>query len=63
MRRVLTSAGLVAAGIIIGMAMSVVAQPTGTNTLPSVGVQGTVTPGNCVKWISSVVIADAGTTC
>lgn len=39
------------------------AQPTGGNSLPALQIQGPITPGNCVKFLTQTVVGDAGTTC
>ena len=47
-------------GFMLGVTTSAVTQPIG---LPVVTVSGPVTVGNCVQWLTTTVVQDAGKTC
>jgi hypothetical protein len=52
-------AGAISALLVVGMSNQTMAQLPGGG----VTVQGSVTPNNCVEWVNSSTIKDAGKTC
>lgn len=55
--------------ILVYAALAVVSlaqEPTDNSMVPNgpgVLIQGSITPGNCAKWVNSFTIADAGAPC